>query len=75
MNKDSGAGFFTGLIVGAIIGLSVGYLYAPQPGTETRRILKEKMGTVKEKAKETASRAASRIKERVSQRMEAQDEE
>jgi len=71
MNKDSGGGFFAGLIIGAIVGLAVGYLYAPQPGAETRRMVKEKFGT----AKESAARAAGRIKERMKQRMAAQDEE
>jgi gas vesicle protein len=71
MNKDSSAGFFSGLIIGAIVGLAVGYLYAPQPGSETRRMVKEKVGT----AKEGAARAASRIKERIQKRMAAQDEE
>ena len=70
MNKDSGAGFFSGLIIGAIIGLSVGYLYAPKPGIETRRMVKEKIG----EGKETASKVASRLKERVRQRMEAAGE-
>ena len=47
MNRDSGTGFFTGLIIGAFIGVVVGFLYAPQSGTETRGLVKEKAGVVK----------------------------
>lgn len=61
MTKDSGSGFFTGLIIGAIIGAAIGFLYAPQPGAETRRAVKEKAAT----AREAASRAASRVKDKL----------
>lgn len=50
--------FFTGLIIGAVIGAAVALLYAPQSGSETRRILKEKASAIKEKA----SKAVSKIK-------------
>ena len=50
MNRDSSTGFFAGLIVGAMIGAAVGLLYAPQPGSETRRMVKEKAIEVKDKA-------------------------
>ena len=71
MNKDSGSGFITGLMIVTVIGLAVGFLYAPQSGAETRHIVKDKIST----AKENASRAASRIKERVQQRMQAEEAE
>lgn len=61
MNRDSSAGFFAGLIIGAVIGASVGLLYAPQSGTETRRIVKEKAVAVKEKA----AKAVERVKDEV----------
>ncbi|MGA2157623.1 MAG: YtxH domain-containing protein [Dehalococcoidia bacterium] len=59
MNKDAGTGFFSGLIVGAVVGAAIALLYAPQPGTETRRMVKEKALAVKEKA----AKALGRIKE------------
>ena len=47
MNRDSSSGFFAGLIIGAIIGAALGLLYAPQPGSETRRMVKEKASEAK----------------------------
>lgn len=62
MSRDSNAGFFSGLIVGALIGAAVALLYAPQSGEETRRIVKEKMRI----AKDTVVKAASKAKETIS---------
>jgi gas vesicle protein len=62
MNRDTGTGFFSGLLVGAAIGAAIGLLYAPQPGTETRRMVKEKALEAKEKA----VKAVGKIKESVS---------
>jgi gas vesicle protein len=70
MTKDSGSGFVTGLIMGALIGVVVGFLYAPQSGTETRRLVKEKTEIVKEKA----ARAARRVKDVVQSRLEGEEE-
>lgn len=63
-NKDTGTGFAIGFLAGAVIGLAIGFLYAPKPGKETRELLKKKAGAVKEKAtgvikkaKETAAEA------------------
>jgi len=70
MDKDSGSGFFTGLIMGALIGVVVGFLYAPQSGTETRRLVKEKTGVVKERV----SKAANRVKDVVQNGLEGEEE-
>ena len=59
MNAQAGTGFFLGLMLGAVVGAAVALLYAPQPGTETRHMVKEKALEIKEKA----ARAANRIKE------------
>ena len=61
MNKDSSTGFFTGLLVGAVIGGAVALLYAPQSGPETRKLVKEKALDVKDKA----AKAVGKIKESV----------
>ena len=58
MNGESTTKFLTGLIVGAVIGAAVAFLYAPQSGSETRRMVKEKASSIKEKA----SKAVSKIK-------------
>jgi gas vesicle protein len=55
--KDTGASFAIGFFLGAIVGVAVGFLYAPKPGRETRTMLKEKAETAAEKAKETAEKA------------------
>ncbi len=69
MNRDSGAGFFTGLLVGAVIGGAVALLYAPQSGPETRRLVKEKALEVKEKA----AKAAGKIKESVNSYIKSEE--
>jgi len=55
--KDSGNSFIIGFILGAIAGVAVGFLYAPKAGKETRVLLREKAGELKEKASEMISRA------------------
>ena len=35
--------FLLGLILGIALGVSVGLLVAPQPGIETRRVLRERV--------------------------------
>jgi len=52
-SSSSGSGNFAlGLLLGAVIGVSVGMLYAPRPGSETREILKDKAEEVKDRASE-----------------------
>jgi len=70
MNKDSGSGFFTGLMVGALIGVVVGFLYAPQSGSETRRIVKEKATAMKEKASTVAGKVKDVVQSRVAKEEE-----
>ena len=69
MNRDSSSGFFSGLLLGAVIGAAIGLLYAPQPGTETRRMVKEKAVEIKEKA----VKAAGKIKESASSYMKGEN--
>ncbi|MBN1375144.1 MAG: YtxH domain-containing protein [Dehalococcoidia bacterium] len=65
MSKDSNAGFFAGLVIGALIGAAIGLLYAPQPGAETRRVVKDKIGV----ARDTVSKTAGRVKETVASKI------
>jgi gas vesicle protein len=62
MDKDSSSGFVSGLVMGAVLGAVITLLYAPQPGSETRRLVKEK-----------ASSAASKIKESVKTLVKRED--
>ena len=70
--KDTGASFIVGLILGAVAGAAVGFLYAPRPGRETRELLKEKAERAAEKAKEAAEKAkeaAAEARERVEEKL------
>jgi len=49
-NKDISTGIAVGLFIGAALGLVIGFLYAPRPGTEIRKLVKEKAGEVKDTA-------------------------
>lgn len=51
MSNESAAGFGIGLLVGAALGVAIGMLYAPHSGRETRAMLREKAGEVKDRAK------------------------
>jgi gas vesicle protein len=54
-NRDTSS-FLTGLLVGAVVGLAIGFLYAPKSGKETREMLKEKAAVLKEKATEVVKK-------------------
>ena len=62
MSNNSGAGFVSGFLLGALIGAAIGLLYAPQSGTETRRVVKERAKL----AKDDIEKMAGRVKENVS---------
>ncbi|MBA7685529.1 hypothetical protein ES703_93954 [subsurface metagenome] len=69
--KDTGTSFAIGFFMGAVVGLAIGFLYAPQPGKETRELLKEKAEMVRgkaaevaEKVKETATEAKKKAEEK-----------
>lgn len=70
--KDTLGGLGIGLILGAAIGLAIGFLYAPRPGEETREIIKEKAVEAKDKAtdvidkvKQTAVEAKTTAQEKL----------
>ena len=54
--KDTGSSFAIGFLIGAVVGVAVGFLYAPKAGKETRAMLKQKAGEVKEKASEVTAK-------------------
>jgi len=55
-DKDTGSSFAIGFLIGAVVGVAVGFLYAPKAGKETRAMLKQKAGEVKEKASEVTAK-------------------
>ncbi|MFA5308968.1 MAG: YtxH domain-containing protein [Dehalococcoidales bacterium] len=57
-DKDGGSSFFMGFLLGALAGVAIGFLYAPKAGKETRTLLREKAGQLKDKASEVLSRTA-----------------
>ena len=79
--KDTIAGLGLGIMVGAVMGLAIGMLYAPRPGEETREILKEKTGEFKHKVvdaiaqgKEKAIEVIHKGEEKLLRKHEAQGE-
>jgi gas vesicle protein len=48
-DRDSGS-FISGLLVGAVVGVALGLLFAPQSGKETRELVRARAITAKEKA-------------------------
>jgi gas vesicle protein len=63
MSDNDNSSFVTGLILGTIVGLAIGFLYAPQPGAETRKLLKEKAEIARHKAAEAAEIAKHKAAE------------
>ena len=61
-DKDNVTSFAIGFVVGATIGIAVGFLYAPRPGEEMRAMIREKAGKTKEKAEEIIEEARERAK-------------
>jgi gas vesicle protein len=49
---NNGGSMLISLAIGAVIGLVVGFLYAPKAGKETRKIIKDKAQSTKDKAVE-----------------------
>ncbi len=45
-------GLLLGLAIGAVAGLAIGVLFAPQSGSETREMIKEKAGDARNRAGE-----------------------
>ena len=61
--SNSGSTFGIGLVVGAVIGLSLGLLFAPRPGAETRELLREKVESAKRSPEAIVERAKKAMQE------------
>ena len=70
MNRDSAAGFGIGMLVGALAGLAVGFLYAPKSGSEMRGMIRERATEVGDKVKDRLNKfrgKAGEIQEDISE--------
>ena len=63
--RDAGSNFAIGLLIGAVVGVAIGFLYAPKAGRETRALLREKAGEIADKTKEAAVEAKKRVGEKL----------
>jgi gas vesicle protein len=73
-NRDYGSGLGAlglGFILGSVVGVAIGLLYAPQAGIETRHMIAEKAAEVKEKAAE----AVDMVKEKAAHLRHSQQAE
>ena len=66
-NKKCAIGLISGVAAGAVIGATLGLLFAPQSGAETRKLVKDKSceiaGTVKNKAVKVVDVVKTKINE------------
>ena len=61
-NKDNLSGLGIGLLAGAVIGLAVGFLYAPRTGKEMRDMIREKGEDAWHRADQIVKDAEARAK-------------
>ena len=59
--RDSGSGFFTGFLIGGIVGFAAGLLLAPRSGEEARAFLLEHSQEWRDKADELTAAARERM--------------
>jgi len=62
-NRMGAGNVMTGLLVGSVVGATVGWLTAPASGAETRRRLKGEAASAREKAKTAAGNFETQARE------------
>jgi gas vesicle protein len=70
IERDGGAGFGA-VLLGALLGLAAGMLFAPRSGAETRRMLSKRLEEAKDLAEETVERVGEAGPTRSARRAEA----
>lgn len=72
---DKSGDFLAGFVLGGLVGAAVALLLAPQPGEETRALLRERSIELKERADELSAEAkklAAELQERSKETLESQ---
>ena len=63
----SAGSFLAGAVVGALAGLAIGLLYAPQSGDLTRRRLRKRLDEFKEEATDRADELSRRARRKLAE--------
>ena len=71
MGNGRSGDFMAGFLLGGVIGAAVALLLAPQSGEQTRELLKEKSGELKEKARERMADLSGKAKEQAGEMLAA----
>lgn len=74
MDDKSVAPFFSGFLIGALVGAAAALLMAPQSGEETRAQIREKSVELKEKAEATYADVLHRVEEATEEIRQKTDE-
>jgi gas vesicle protein len=67
MNGDTWKGIGIGLLIGAAVGATLGILYAPRSGKETRTIIRDKAGNMVKSVKSRFSRDKAAEEEEIAE--------
>jgi len=60
-DENAGGSFLLGLLAGAVLGAGVGLLFAPRPGSETRRRVQEQARTFGDTASQAYGQASEKF--------------
>jgi gas vesicle protein len=63
MNSRETSGFFAGIVIGAMIGVAMGFLFAPKSGEETRKAyeVKDKAVELTDKVRHVAEDVQAKL--------------
>jgi gas vesicle protein len=61
--SDSRGDFLTGLLVGGILGLAAGILFAPASGDETRDVIRHRAGETADRVRGSAQDVGDRLRD------------